>query len=70
MSAMAMTPDIWIEAAENAPCVHEHLAIPDPRRFNPLTEAWWSLSMAVAWTTWRSLDMVCEHWDAGVIRLV
>lgn len=38
-------------------------SVPDGAKFNPMGEAWWSLTMTVAWIAWRDLKMVREYWD-------
>jgi hypothetical protein len=35
----------------------------DPRKFDPMREAWWTLPMAIAWIAWREPDRVREFWD-------
>jgi hypothetical protein len=37
--------------------------VPEPARFDPFREPWWTLPMAVAWIAWRSTDRVREFWD-------
>lgn len=36
---------------------------PDPTKFDPLRETYWSLGMATAWVLWRSMDAVREEWE-------
>jgi hypothetical protein len=36
---------------------------PDPAKFNPMGETWWTLPMALAWIAWRSPREVLEAWD-------
>jgi hypothetical protein len=36
---------------------------PDPSKFDPFREGWWTLPMAVAWIAWRSPDKIRECWD-------
>jgi hypothetical protein len=35
----------------------------NPSRFDPMTETWWTMPMAVAWIAWRSPDEVRGFWD-------
>ena len=36
---------------------------PDPAMFNPMSEVWWTLPMAVSWIAWRSHEDVRSVWD-------
>jgi hypothetical protein len=36
---------------------------PDPSNFDPMTAEEWTLAMAAAWFTWRSIDAVRDQWD-------
>jgi hypothetical protein len=36
---------------------------PDPAAFDPMQEPFWSLTMAVAWISWRTKEAVREVWD-------
>ena len=36
---------------------------PDPQKYNPIGEVWWSISMTVAWIAWRSGREVLESYD-------
>ena len=36
---------------------------PDPAKFDPLRETYWTLGMAAAWVLWRTRDAVREEWD-------
>lgn len=35
---------------------------PDPARYNPMRQPWWTLPMAVAWIAYRTEDAVREWW--------
>jgi hypothetical protein len=35
---------------------------PDPSRFNPMAEVWWTLAMAAAWIIWRTPRAVRYAW--------
>lgn len=37
---------------------------PDPIEFDPMTQRWWTLPMAIAWIVWRTSDAVREQCDA------
>src|SRR5262245_44452987 len=37
---------------------------PDPSKFDPMRETWWTLPMTLAWMAWRSPDRVRWFWDA------
>ena len=39
------------------------IPIPDPVRFDPMRESYWTLHMALAWIMWRTVDDVRRHWD-------
>ena len=36
---------------------------PDPDKFNPMGEVWWTLPMTVSWIAWRSHEDVRSVWD-------
>jgi hypothetical protein len=36
---------------------------PDPTKFNPMTEPWWTLGMAAAWIIWRTPTAVRRVWS-------
>ena len=36
---------------------------PDPQRFDPHSQAWWTLAMALAWIAWRDTASVREQWN-------
>ena len=36
---------------------------PDPGKFDPMAEIWWTLAMALAWVMWRNPDDVREAWN-------
>jgi hypothetical protein len=36
---------------------------PDPEKFDPSAEAWWTLAMTAAWIIWRTPDAVREAWQ-------
>jgi hypothetical protein len=35
---------------------------PDPEKFDPNSEVWWTLAMAAAWIIWRTPDAVRRAW--------
>jgi hypothetical protein len=35
---------------------------PNPEQFNPMTEAWWTLAMAIAWIVFRTPNSVRQVW--------
>ena len=37
---------------------------PDIGSFDPMSETWWTLHMAVAWVVWRTPERVRAYWDA------
>jgi hypothetical protein len=39
----------------------DYYSKPDPAEFDPQGMAWWSLPMALAWISWRSIESVREH---------
>ena len=39
------------------------IATPDPSQFDPMLEAHWTFTMALAWIMWGSLDDVRRHWE-------
>jgi hypothetical protein len=38
-------------------------AVPDPQKFDPMAEPWWTLPMTVAWIVWRDEQDVLENYD-------
>ena len=38
-------------------------AVPDPQKFDPMAEPWWTLPMTVAWIVWRDDREVLENYD-------
>jgi hypothetical protein len=36
---------------------------PDPERFDPNSEVWWTLAMTAAWIIWRTPDAVRQAWS-------
>lgn len=38
-------------------------SVPDPSRFDPMREPFWTPAMAVSWIAWRNADAVREAWD-------
>jgi hypothetical protein len=36
---------------------------PDPARFDPRKEEWWTLPMTIAWIVWRTPEAVRNQWD-------
>jgi hypothetical protein len=38
-------------------------ANPDPQKFDPFSEGWWTLAMSVAWIAWRGRDALLEFYD-------
>jgi hypothetical protein len=38
-------------------------SVPDPQKFDPMSEAWWTLPMTVAWIVWRNDRDVLENYD-------
>jgi len=37
---------------------------PEPALYDPMSEAWWTLPMTIAWIVWRTPQAVREQWDA------
>jgi hypothetical protein len=35
---------------------------PDPKKFDPMAEVWWTLGMAAAWVIWRTPQAVRDVW--------
>ena len=36
---------------------------PDPNKFDPMDEAWWTLPMTIAWIAWRNHTEVLDCYD-------
>jgi hypothetical protein len=61
-AAGEMTPEeaeAWAESKHQPPLASK----PDSALFDPMSEPFWSLPMAVAWIMWRTSDAVREYWD-------